>query len=144
MTTIAPPPTTTRHVAALPRDLHSPAAARRITARWLESVGRGARTPDVIVIVSELVTNAVRHTDGPCVLTLTAHSASVDLAVTDHSEEIPDLRRRDGGDHRGGFGLEIMRSLGGRITVVPRLGGKTVHVTLTLAPDTADSRDAPP
>jgi anti-sigma regulatory factor (Ser/Thr protein kinase) len=143
MTTIAPPPTTTRHVAALPRDPHSAAAARRITARWLRSVGRGARTHDVIVIVSELVTNAVRHTEGPCVLTLTAHSASLDLAVTDHSEEIPDLRRRDG-DQRGGFGLEIMRGLGGRITVVPRLGGKTVHVTLTVAPDAADSRDAPP
>ncbi|MCT4351871.1 ATP-binding protein [Streptomyces sp. Je 1-79] len=142
MTTIAPPPTTTRHVVALPCGLQSPAVARRITARWLESTGQDARTSDAVLIVSELVTNAVRHTDGPCVLTLTALGPSLDMAVTDHSEEIPDLHRRAGGDQRGGFGLEIMRCLGGRIKVVPRLGGKTVHVTLQVGAPATDQQYA--
>ncbi|MEU9865538.1 ATP-binding protein [Streptomyces sp. NPDC047971] len=153
MTTTAPPPAPTvpRQVVALPCSPHSPAVARRVTARWLEAADY-ARTADAVLIVSELVTNAVRHTDGPCELTLTAHHGTVDIAVTDHSEDLPDLpdlpdlsalpdlRRTPGGvaagagggrgARQGGLGLEIVRRLGAAITVVPRLGGKTVHAAL--------------
>ncbi|MGW2014449.1 ATP-binding protein [Streptomyces sp. NPDC001927] len=132
----------TRHVVALPCGLRSPAVARRIAARWLEAA-EYARTADAVLIVSELVTNAVRHTRGPCELTLTSHDSSLDIAVTDHSEEIPDLHRYSGGDGRGGFGLEIVRRLGGSIRVVPRLGGKTVHVALQVHASAHDRRGPP-
>jgi hypothetical protein len=66
---------------------------------------------------------------------LAVREGVLDIAVTDHSEELPELQRSRG-DERGGFGLEIVRGLGGRIRVVPRLGGKTVHV---LLPDGAAS-----
>ncbi|MFJ3584958.1 ATP-binding protein [Streptomyces sp. NPDC090127] len=136
-----PPPTVTRHAVALPCCLRSPAVARRIAARWLDAAGC-AHPADAVLIVSELVTNAVRHTRGPCELTLTVQGTTLDVAVTDHSEELPDLHRRTG-DQRGGFGLEIVRRLGGAITVVPRLGGKTVHVALRLSAPALDRRGPP-
>ncbi|MEW2554283.1 ATP-binding protein [Streptomyces zhihengii] len=132
MTITAAAPDTTRHSVALPCGLRSPAAARRITARWLDAAGCGARTADAVTIVSELVTNAVRHTRGPCRLTLTVRAGVLDIAVADDSEVIPDVHRRTPGGERGGFGLDIVRRLGGAVTVVPRLGGKTVHVALAL------------
>jgi anti-sigma regulatory factor (Ser/Thr protein kinase) len=135
MTTTASLPTAAQHVAVLAFDPCAPAAARHLVARWLGADGCTARTSDVVLIVSELVTNALRHTHGSCVLTLAVREGVLDIAVTDHSEELPELQRSRG-DERGGFGLEIVRGLGGRIRVVPRLGGKTVHV---LLPDGAAS-----
>ncbi|MFE5792249.1 ATP-binding protein [Streptomyces sp. NPDC056503] len=129
-------------VVALPGRLRSPAAARRIAAGWLEAA-ECARTADAVLIVSELVTNAIRHTRGPCLLTLAEHAGSLDIAVTDRSEEMPDLHRPAGGDHRGGFGLEIVHHLGDSVRVAPRIGGKTVHVALRLHAPAHDRRRPP-
>ncbi|MFD4322862.1 ATP-binding protein [Streptomyces sp. NPDC058548] len=144
MTITASPSTSsvTRLVVALPWGLRSPAVARRSAVRWLEAA-ECARTADAVLVVSELVTNAVRHTRGPCLLTLTEDGESLDIAVTDHSEELPDVHRPAGGDQRGGFGFEIMRHLGGSIRVVPRIGGKTVHVALRLHTPARDRRRPP-
>lgn len=147
-------PNPVRHAVDLPRGLHSAAVARHITARWLAAStasdtstetgttapgtapsaqgAAGASAADAVTVVSELVTNTVRHTEGPCVLTLTLRAGLLDIAVSDDSEAMPDLHRHGTGGERGGFGLEIVRGLGGAITVVPRLGGKTVHVVLVL------------
>ncbi|GHG36559.1 ATP-binding protein [Streptomyces zaomyceticus] len=127
---------------ALPWGLRSPAVARRIAARWLEAVDCD-RTADAVLVVSELVTNAVRHTRGPCLLTLTDDGECLDIAVTDHSEELPDVHRPASGDQRGGFGLEIMRHVGDSVRVVPRLGGKTVHVALLVRTPPQDRRSPP-
>ncbi|WP_327372556.1 ATP-binding protein [Streptomyces sp. NBC_01216] len=137
-------PSGERHIVALPHGLHTPAVARRVTARWLLSAGAGPeRTADAVLIVSELVTNAVLHSRGPCVLTLAMRGAAVDIAVADRSEEMPQLpagpadrashRDRTEPVPRGGFGMVVIGGLGGRTTVVPALGGKTVHVRLDLA-----------
>ncbi|MEU4064642.1 ATP-binding protein [Streptomyces wedmorensis] len=141
MTITAPPLThsATCLVVALPGGPRSPAAARRITAGWLEAA-ECPRTADAVLIVSELVTNAVRHARGPCLLTLTEHEGSLDIAVSDHSEDMPDVHRPAGGDQRGGFGLEIMRHLGDSLRVVPRIGGKTVHVALRADTPAHDRR----
>ncbi|MFE5942013.1 ATP-binding protein [Streptomyces sp. NPDC056480] len=144
MTITASPsaPSATRLVVDLPWGLRSPAVARRIAVRWLEAADC-ARTADAVLVVSELVTNAVRHTRGPCVLTLARDGESLDIAVTDHSEEMPDVHRPPAGDQRGGFGLEIMRHLGESVRVVPRLGGKTVHVALRVQTPAHDRRGPP-
>ncbi|MFB7407511.1 ATP-binding protein [Streptomyces sp. NPDC056202] len=116
--------------------------ARGLAVRWLEAA-ECARTADAVLVVSELVTNAVRHTRGPCLLTLAEDGGSLDIAVSDHSEELPDVHRPFDGDQRGGFGLEIMRRLGDSVRVVPRIGGKTIHVALRV--DTpAHDRGRPP
>ncbi|WP_225805036.1 ATP-binding protein [Streptomyces sp. NK15101] len=144
MTVTAPPLTSsaTCLVVALPGGLRSPAAARRIAAGWLEAA-ECTRTADAVLIVSELVTNAVRHTRGPCLLTLAERNGSLDIAVSDHSEDLPDVHRPADGDQRGGFGLEIMRHLGDSLRVVPRIGGKTIHVALRVRAPAPDGRRPP-
>jgi anti-sigma regulatory factor (Ser/Thr protein kinase) len=104
--------------------------ARRITERWLRAADQPDRVADAVLIVSELITNAVRHTQGSCLLILTAQDGRLDIAVADHSEELPDLHARVGAGDHGGFGLEIVGRLGGQVRIVPALGGKTVHVLL--------------
>ncbi|KOX36291.1 hypothetical protein ADL06_05250 [Streptomyces sp. NRRL F-6491] len=113
--------------------MKTPAVARRVAGRWLAgSRARPARTAEAVLIVSELVTNAVRHARGPCVLTLTVRGPLLDIAVADRSEELPRTSWERPGDERGGFGFPVICGLGGRIKVVPALGGKSLHVALDL------------
>ncbi|TXS26062.1 ATP-binding protein [Streptomyces sp. ms191] len=146
-------PSATRHVVALPYGLHAPAVARHVTARRLAPTDAGPeRVADAVQIVSELVTNAVRHSRGPCVLTLTVSGAALDIAVADRSEELPQLPGAAGsgtgdaggtGRRTGGFGMAVIDGLGGTTTVVPALGGKTVHVRLDLGLGPAGLAGAP-
>ncbi|MFJ9197267.1 ATP-binding protein [Streptomyces flaveolus] len=132
MTTIASLPITERHAVALPYGRRAPAVARHITERWLKTTDQPDRVADAVLVVSELVTNAVLHTRDSCLLTLTLSGGQLDIAVADHGEELPDLHARAGGGQRGGFGMEIVSQLGEQVRVVPALGGKTVHVQLGL------------
>ncbi|MFF5638420.1 ATP-binding protein [Streptomyces sp. NPDC012825] len=144
MITTMPSPDTTRHSVALPYDPKAPAVARRVAGRWLAgSPGRSVRAAEAVLVVSELVTNVVRHARGPCVLTLTVRGALLDIAVADHSEELPLTSWEGPGDERGGFGFPLIRGLGGRIKVVPALGGKSLHVALDLEPG-GTGPDGPP
>ncbi|MEK9518698.1 ATP-binding protein [Streptomyces venezuelae] len=144
MTITASPsaPSVTRLALELPWDMRSPAAARRSAARRLESAAY-PRTADAVLVVSELVTNAVRHTRGPCRLVLTDDGASLDVAVTDYSEDMPDVHQPPDVDRPGGYGLKIMQHLGDSVRVVPRIGGKTVHVTLRIPVPPHDRRRPP-
>ncbi|MER5584651.1 ATP-binding protein [Streptomyces asoensis] len=120
-----------QYAVTLPHTRRAPSTARRISERWLKATAPVDRLNEAVLIVSELVTNAVRHTSDSCTLTLTVGDGRLDIAVADHSEELPDLFRCSG-DERGGFGMGIIRELGGRIRSVPAIGGKTVHVLLEL------------
>ncbi|USQ85921.1 ATP-binding protein [Streptomyces phaeoluteigriseus] len=132
MPATASPPAPAQHVVALPYGLHAPAVARRIAERWLKATEPADHVDDAVLVVSELVTNAVRHTHDSCRLTLTGEGGHLDIAVADHSEDLPDMPVHASGDERGGFGMDIVRQLGGQVTVVPAIGGKTVHVLLEL------------
>lgn len=117
----------------------APATARRAAVAWLRPLPLGPEAVDAIVlIVSELVTNAVRHTRGPCVLTLTASGPGLDIACRDDSEDLPEPWHI-AGDERGGFGLHLVREVGGDFRVVPGLGGKTVHVLYECGRDSRTS-----
>ncbi|MEJ8641644.1 ATP-binding protein [Streptomyces sp. MS1.HAVA.3] len=43
----------------------------------------------MLLIVAELVTNAIRHTDGPCTLHLELHDDHIEIQVTDTSPTHP-------------------------------------------------------
>ncbi|MBW5255005.1 ATP-binding protein, partial [Streptomyces sp. P01-B04] len=78
------------------------------------------RDDDVLLIVSELVTNAVRHAPGgPSALTLTTTADTLDIAVTDHSCVPPAPRVPDLIDGTGGMGLHIADDLGARVFTEP-------------------------
>jgi anti-sigma regulatory factor (Ser/Thr protein kinase) len=114
----------------VPLDRSAPAAARRAVVAVLE--GWGFRNADWLdaaaVVVSELVTNAVRHGGGCISLQLEAHGSRVIVSVADGSSVVP--RRRDP-DGIGGRGIALIEALSAGWAVENYQGGKRVRVELT-------------
>jgi anti-sigma regulatory factor (Ser/Thr protein kinase) len=79
----------------------------------LDSVTTSATIADTALLTSELVSNVMRHTTGPCALSLTFDPAGphIEVGVTDIS---PDTHARviDRRPHTvGGFGLRLVEQL---------------------------------
>lgn len=97
---------------------------------------RDAAVEDVLLLVSEAVTNAVRHGGGPTELVLrlcrrgpdaaSARTGDLRIEVSDVSRELPSLRTPTLRGVPGGYGLMMMNLLAERWGVMPRRGGKTV------------------
>ncbi|MEU6309359.1 ATP-binding protein [Streptomyces sp. NPDC047014] len=120
----------------LGHDTQAAAGARDATMRFLEeSALAGSPVPrttgDIaLLVVSELVTNAVRHTSGPCSLRLSRSATSVDIDVTDTSPDPPVIRPPHV-DGSGGWGWILVNHLVEDVTVRPAAGGgKTVHARI--------------
>ncbi|MGW3851661.1 ATP-binding protein [Streptomyces fagopyri] len=86
------------------------------------------------LVVSELVTNAVRYADGACGLSLSYRGQGVDIVVWDESSQNVTVRDWDPA-RPGGFGLEIVRTLCGPLTVTPTAQGKQVHIRMPILLD---------
>ena len=80
---------------------------------------------EVVLIVNELVTNAVIHTDSAVMLTLDLQDAAVRIVVGDDSAALPTERDRDL-DATGGRGLALVAAMSHEWGVNEREGGKTV------------------
>jgi GAF domain-containing protein/anti-sigma regulatory factor (Ser/Thr protein kinase) len=93
---------------ALPRDPSAVALARRAVEEHLRDVAADVRET-ARLLVSELVTNAVRHGRGAIVLVLDGKDERVRIAVRDDGPGR--LRRRDDPGADGGFGLNLVESL---------------------------------
>ncbi|MFC4071055.1 ATP-binding protein [Actinoplanes subglobosus] len=117
----------------VPLDRGAPAAARRAVTAVLG--GWGFKDADWLdaaaVIVSELVTNAVRHGGGCVALALESHDRRVIVSVADGSSVVP--RRRDP-DEVGGRGIALIEALSEGWTVENYRGGKRVRVRLVPCP----------
>ena len=81
----------------------------------------------VALVVSELVTNALRHGGGTCTLDLTARPDGIEVAVHDRSSRTPRMRTPDLNGGTGGFGWPMVNRLAQATTVTSHAaGGKTV------------------
>ncbi|MER5731803.1 ATP-binding protein [Streptomyces sp. NPDC002138] len=109
--------------------------ARRTARAFLEALWQPAIDPEhsdtVVLVVSELVTNALRHGGGTYTLHLAAHPDTIEVAVDDPSPLPPRMRTPDLADETGGFGWHMVNDLA-RATVVTLRpeGGKTVRALL--------------
>ncbi|WP_411116750.1 ATP-binding protein [Streptomyces sp. 058-1L] len=105
-------------------------AARAFTDR-LTPASRPDMADALVLVVSELVTNALRHGGGSFSVRLTAHPDAVEVAVDDVSPRMPRLRAPDLTDDGGGFGWPMINRLA-RTTAITRrrAGGKTVTAFL--------------
>ncbi|MFJ8769785.1 ATP-binding protein [Streptomyces clavifer] len=116
------------------RPTASAAAARQNTRAFLKGLlpALAAEAADaVVLVVSELVTNALRHGGGSCTLDLTARPDSIDVAVHDNSPKTPRTRTPDLYGGTGGFGWPMVNRLARTTTVTPqKTGGKTVSALL--------------
>ncbi|MEW2152524.1 ATP-binding protein [Streptomyces albidoflavus] len=113
----------------------SAAADARGTTRTFVGNLEPSVTPEAadaaVLVVSELVTNALRHGGGTCTLDLTAHPDGIEVAVNDRSPRAPRMRTPDLTGRTGGFGWPMVKSLSRATAVSPRAGGgKTVSALL--------------
>ncbi|MCY0953182.1 ATP-binding protein [Streptomyces sp. H27-S2] len=111
------------------------AAARDATraflarAARLRAPARDESTDNVLLVVAELVANAIRHTVGPCALHLELLDGSIDVCVTDHSPHHPQPRTPST-EGAGGWGWFLVKRLATHIRIKPVPGGKTICAEL--------------
>ncbi|MGW1939933.1 ATP-binding protein [Streptomyces goshikiensis] len=80
----------------------------------------------VLLVVTELVTNALRHTDGPAALHLELHADHIEIRVTDTSPK-PAERRLPQTNGSGGYGWHLIDRLTNHTHTEPiPAGGKTI------------------
>ncbi|GAB2617580.1 ATP-binding protein [Streptomyces capparidis] len=94
-----------------------------------------ARARDTVqLVVSELVTNAVKHAPGPCVLDLQVRGGAVEITVWDSEPVLPVARAADPG-RVGQHGLEIVMALCQGYEVRREPVGKRSTASIALADD---------
>ncbi|MFE0700871.1 ATP-binding protein [Streptomyces sp. NPDC058872] len=124
---------TTVHL-RLPSGAQAPRRARRTTERMLaDPIASCPRSvaDDILLVVSELVTNAVVHAEGPYALTLSLEDGRVGVVVSDASSALPRAGSGRKGTEQGGRGLKIVRALGAEVFVSPSDHGKQVVAVLS-------------
>jgi anti-sigma regulatory factor (Ser/Thr protein kinase) len=108
--------------------------ARRFTSRTMRAWGVAAHADAVLLIVSELVTNALVHTEGPVRLDLTLVGNRMRIAVADTSPRSPVKPTSIGWEATGGRGLLLVEAMSAAWGTVPVSGGKQVWSELVLEP----------
>jgi anti-sigma regulatory factor (Ser/Thr protein kinase) len=114
------------------READSVADARSWLSSFLrdQHVARAASS-DAVLVISELVTNALRHGLGEIVArTALTDGGVLYLSVTDSGEELPELQPVDP-SRVGGVGLHIVDRLSAQWGISPFPGGKTVWATMS-------------
>lgn len=76
----------------LPPALPAAAAARRFAAAQCRGWGLQALSDDVVLTLSELVTNAVVHAESPATVTMSLTAEYLEVAVSDDSARAPVMR----------------------------------------------------
>ncbi|WP_112469768.1 ATP-binding protein [Streptomyces triticisoli] len=105
----------------------------QLRTEWCAQIGR--RSGDaLLLVVSELVTNADRHSNGPYILELEGTDVAVGVCVYDSSAALP--RRFPRNPRRvGRHGLEIVHALACEVTVERVPVGKRVRAVVGLGRD---------
>jgi anti-sigma regulatory factor (Ser/Thr protein kinase) len=124
--------TPTRLRLPLAADPGSDHTARHFVAEVLRGWGVAGDAEDVLLVVSELVTNAVRHTREESTLYLTLGRGVIWIEVEDHSQILPQPRT---GGSTGGWGLGLVQRLTSAWGALPQPGGKTVWCEMRLPVD---------
>ncbi|WP_406376960.1 SpoIIE family protein phosphatase [Streptomyces sp. NBC_00647] len=106
--------------------------ARRYTRRALRAWGVSAYVDPALLIVSELVTNALVHTDGQVRLDLTLINHRLRIAVADNSPRTPIKPTSIGWEATGGRGILLVEAMSATWGTVPVSGGKQVWSEIAL------------
>ncbi|MDT0390302.1 SpoIIE family protein phosphatase [Streptomyces dubilierae] len=106
--------------------------ARRFVRRTLRSWGVTEDHDAVLVVVSELVTNALVHTDGRVRMDLTLINNRLRVAVADASPRTPVRPTSIGWEATGGRGILLVEALSATWGTLPVSGGKQVWAELVL------------
>jgi anti-sigma regulatory factor (Ser/Thr protein kinase) len=96
--------------------------------RQLPSVTRA----DVLLVVSELVSNAVRHGVGPVEFGLRVSPGQVHIEVGDQGPSRPEPARKPAATSQNGRGLLIVDAIASAWGVTAQVPGKTVWADIEL------------
>ncbi|WTO80850.1 SpoIIE family protein phosphatase [Streptomyces sp. NBC_00210] len=110
------------------------AHARRFTSRTLRSWHVTQERDAILLVVSELVTNALVHTQGPVRLDLTLAGERIRVAVSDMSPRAPVKPARMDWEATGGRGILLVEAVSTSYGSVPLGGGKQVWGEIVLSP----------
>jgi anti-sigma regulatory factor (Ser/Thr protein kinase) len=126
--------------AAYDGDTGSIAVARGMAAAFLDRARdtHGIDVPpgvhaDAQLVVSELVTNAVKYAPGPCALNLEIRGPVLEITTWDTDDTLP-LARAAAPGRIGQHGLEIVLALCDGFEVRREPVGKRITVRLALGP----------
>ncbi|WP_395372718.1 SpoIIE family protein phosphatase [Streptomyces tubercidicus] len=108
--------------------------ARRFTGRTLRSWGVTEEQDVALLVVSELVTNAIAHTQGEVRLDLTLSADRLRIGVNDASPRSPVKPASVDWESTGGRGLLLVEAMSASWGSVPLSGGKQVWSEITLEP----------
>ncbi|WP_405719544.1 ATP-binding protein [Streptomyces sp. NBC_00046] len=103
----------------------------RLAAEWLAVFGEHTRS-DLLLAVSELVTNADRYSQGPYLLELEGTAERVSVTVYDSSTALPRFYSPDP-TRPGGHGMEIVVALCDRLTAERVPVGKRIRAEFELS-----------
>ncbi|MEV7346346.1 SpoIIE family protein phosphatase [Streptomyces sp. NPDC093544] len=106
--------------------------ARRFTRRTLRGWGMRGDADAALLVVSELVTNALVHTDGQIRLDLTLINNRFRIAVADNSPRTPIKPTNIGWEATGGRGILLVEAMSATWGTVPVSGGKQVWSEIIL------------
>ncbi|MET9931286.1 MULTISPECIES: ATP-binding protein [unclassified Streptomyces] len=111
-------------------------AARGQVRDLLHTTGRAppprAVTDDILLVVSELVTNACRHGGGLTGFTARFTDDTLTVCASDASPAIPRTRAHSHPIAPGGFGWPLIQKLSRQVTIIPLGAGKTIEVVLDI------------
>ncbi|MFF2199770.1 ATP-binding protein [Streptomyces sp. NPDC058145] len=111
-------------------DLRAVPEARRELRELLRHWGRPGRSEIAELLTSELVTNALVHTDRDAVLTAVVSAGGLRVEVRDFVARRPLPRTPDTGEDTNGRGLVLVESLADSWGVRPHGVGKSVWFEL--------------
>jgi len=113
-------------VLTLPSDASAPRLARTWASQQLNPIGLDAITfENVMLGISELVTNVVRHTDSAPTLLIRLDDHQVCVEVSDSSGRIAAIRDQDP-EEAGGWGLRIIDEIADRWGATYRSNGDKI------------------
>ncbi|MFI6874139.1 ATP-binding protein [Streptomyces sp. NPDC050400] len=101
----------------------------QLRQEWCVAVDRRTEG-EALLVVSELITNADRHSPGPYVLELEGTAGQITVTVYDSSAAVP-LRYPRDPSRIGGHGMEIVDALA-EVTVERVPVGKRIRAVITL------------
>ncbi|MFF1718075.1 ATP-binding protein [Streptomyces sviceus] len=130
----------TVHAAEARRDLRAVLAR---APRGDRPAVQASRVTDAELVVSELISNVLRHAPGPCALTLRLTGTELSISLYDTSPDAPVVQPPDR-RRVGGHGLYLVHSVSDRVDVTPRSRGKqiTAHLRLVASDDTGRGESA--
>ncbi|MFJ1729840.1 SpoIIE family protein phosphatase [Streptomyces sp. NPDC088254] len=108
--------------------------ARRFTARTLRRWKVGEAADAVLLVVSELVTNALVHTQGSVRLDLMLRGDRLRVSVSDSSPRAPAKPVIVDWESTGGRGLLLVEAMSESFGSVPVAGGKQVYCEISVPP----------